>query len=124
VTKYATKDWAIADLIADVRHETREATIRECEAAIVSVRYERGKVRDRLSVARLRVLALLTPPSAPAEPDAASALAKSAHAGRVAAEQRLADLVREVRGWYDTIDGEGTLFDILARYEQPTEVAK
>jgi len=46
-------------VVADVRRETREATIRECLDAIAGL--------DTATAARNCILALLTPPSAPAE---------------------------------------------------------
>lgn len=52
---------ALAQLIADVRQETREATIREC---IAVADCDAGYV----DVILARLEALLKPPSAPAEP--------------------------------------------------------
>ena len=74
-----------AQLIADVRHETREATIRECaEVAAVYAKRMEAVVASRLGVKKPALVAeckadagasiaadiqaLLTPPSAPAEP--------------------------------------------------------
>lgn len=50
----------VAETFADIRRETREATIRECLDAIAGLETAQG--------ARNCILALITPPSAPAEP--------------------------------------------------------
>jgi hypothetical protein len=59
-----TYETRITQLIAEVRRETREATIRECAEHMATASIERA---DRYQAAR-HVLALATPPSAPAAP--------------------------------------------------------
>jgi len=77
--KCCTDDDLIAELlrlVADVRRETREATIRECTEACTPRQSGARELRPGLIIAQKRLVSLLTPPSAPAEPKCAICDAK------------------------------------------------